>query len=260
MAKKPSSKPTLSAEEQKQRLAQLTAGIAAVPHVGPASFTPAAPAAEPASLSAAPGPDEAPATEVAATPPATESASAAPTAPTANESATDQPGPPSSAPDELPTPAAQPTADEAAAASSAPVVSPAPATSEVEQKGEKEPGPVTEAVESVAEQPTNSVSSESVAAPQPAVDLIPPAAVEAAEDGKFIIASLFAPPSEKRTFQVRITPDLQQFFQQVGTILGNGASSADIIHNILTQFRAQHGPQIARALQKELRKMLNPKP
>lgn len=256
MAKKPSSKPALSAEEQKLRLAQLTAGIAAVPHVGPASFMPAAPAAEPASLSAAPGPDEAPATEVAATEPA----SAAPTAPMANEPATDQPGPISSAPDELPTPAAEPAADEAAPASSAPIVSPAPATSEVEQKGEKEPGRVTEAVESVAEQPTSSVSSEPVAAPQPAADRIPPAAVEAAEDGKFILASLFAPPSEKRTFQVRITPDLQQFFQQVGTILGNGASSADIIHNILTQFRAQHGPQIARALQKELRKMLNPKP
>jgi|GEM_PF-3644641 len=66
-------------------------------------------------------------------------------------------------------------------------------------------------------------------------------------------AALVAASGEKKTFQVRITASHQQFFQQVGVLLGGGASSADVIHNILTAFRAAHEEQLQAALQQQLR-------
>jgi len=65
--------------------------------------------------------------------------------------------------------------------------------------------------------------------------------------------ALFAASGEKKTFQVRITASHQQFFQQVGVLLGGGASSADVIHNILTAFRAANEEQLLAALQQQLR-------
>lgn len=67
------------------------------------------------------------------------------------------------------------------------------------------------------------------------------------------LTALFAASGEKKTFQVRITASHQQFFQQVGVLLGAGASSADIIHNILTAFRAANEGQIQAALLQQLR-------
>ena len=45
----------------------------------------------------------------------------------------------------------------------------------------------------------------------------------------------------------------------MGLLLGGGASSADVIHNILSQFVEQHEQQIQKALQRQLRQMMNPK-
>ena len=72
-------------------------------------------------------------------------------------------------------------------------------------------------------------------------------------------AALFAASGEKKTFQVRITASHQQFFQQLGVLLGAGASSADVIHNILAAFRAANEEQLQKALQQQLAQLLLPK-
>ncbi|MFC7670574.1 hypothetical protein ACFQT0_26745 [Hymenobacter humi] len=76
---------------------------------------------------------------------------------------------------------------------------------------------------------------------------------------QFSFEGLYAPSEEKKTFQVRITATHQQLFQQMGLLLGGGASSADVIHNILNQFVEQHEQQIQKALQRQLRQMMSPK-
>ncbi|UOQ75185.1 hypothetical protein [Hymenobacter cellulosilyticus] len=79
------------------------------------------------------------------------------------------------------------------------------------------------------------------------------------ESGELDLARLFVPSSEKKGTTLRITADHQQFFTNMGFLLGNGASAPDIIHNILTRFRADHEAQIQKAMKKQMRQMMTPK-
>ncbi|SET97339.1 hypothetical protein [Hymenobacter actinosclerus] len=80
-----------------------------------------------------------------------------------------------------------------------------------------------------------------------------------AEGAELDLAQLFVPSAEKKGTTLRITADHQQFFTQIGFLLGAGASAPDIVHNILTRFRADHEAQIQKALKKKMRLMLSSK-
>ncbi|RSK45461.1 hypothetical protein [Hymenobacter rigui] len=85
------------------------------------------------------------------------------------------------------------------------------------------------------------------------------AAPVAAAGGELDLAQLFVPSAEKKTTTLRITADHQQYFTQLGFILGGGASAPDIIHNILTRFREEHEAQLQKAMKKQIRQMMAPK-
>ncbi|MBF9239874.1 hypothetical protein I2I05_20955 [Hymenobacter sp. BT683] len=80
-----------------------------------------------------------------------------------------------------------------------------------------------------------------------------------AETSELDLNRLFVPSSEKKGTTLRITADHQQFFTNLGFLLGNGASAPDIIHNILNRFRADHEAQIQKAMKKQMRQMMAPK-
>lgn len=84
----------------------------------------------------------------------------------------------------------------------------------------------------------------------------PTAAPMLTAGASYDVHSLFVPTKDKKTVMFRITPAMHQYFQQIGMILGNGASVPDVVHNILTQWRAEHGAQVQKAMQKQLRQML----
>ncbi len=77
--------------------------------------------------------------------------------------------------------------------------------------------------------------------------------------GELDLAQLFVPSAEKKTTTLRITADHQQYFTQLGFILGGGASAPDIIHNILNRFRQEHEAQLQKAMKKQIRQMMAPK-
>ena len=138
-----------------------------------------------------------------------------------------------------------------------PAITPVPAASiaPMEPKEEKAPAvaapapPVAPAAELSVEDASDEDEAEAV--PTPA----------ATGDGKdrLDLTSLFADSAEKKSFQIRITASHQQFFQQMGLLLGGGASSTDVIHNILAQFKAANEGQIQKAFQRQLRQMMSPK-
>jgi hypothetical protein len=113
---------------------------------------------------------------------------------------------------------------------------------------------------SVASAPVATPAAEPVEDAQIEEDEVTPTPTAMEEpNSKPDFSSLFVDSSEKKTFQVRITASHQQFFQQMGLLLGGGASSTDVIHNILAQFRAANEVPIQKAFQRELRKMMSPK-
>jgi len=129
------------------------------------------------------------------------------------------------------TPAPKPTAEPAPVAVAAPTIIPVP-----------EAGALTPDAADAPELPTPEPT-----APEP-VDPVEPTALD--------LAGLFVPSAEKKGATLRITSDHQQFFAQMGFLLGGGASAPDIIHNILTRFRTTHDAQVQKALQKQMRQML----
>ena len=231
MAKASTKKPKLTPEEQMAELARLTGSVAAISHMGTSQpFVLPNPAPEPAPTPAATAPEPAPVSVEAAPPvPAAKPEPSVPVAPvTATEPAPQLAAAPKPAVSAVP---AEPKGETASA-----VVAPAPPTA-----------PAAEAP--VADDLEEKVEVE--AAPTPA----------ATGDGKdkLDLTSLFADSAEKKTFQIRITASHQQFFQQMGLLLGGGASSTDVIHNILAQFKAANEAQIQKAFQRQLRQMMSPK-
>ena len=229
MAKASIKKPKLTPEEQMAELARLTGSVAAISHMG---------TSQPFVLTN-PVPETAPTPAASALEPAAVPVEAAPTV-----AALPEP-PVTVAPIAAAEPTPQPTTPPVPAASVAPI----------EPKGEKTPTvapPVPQsapAVELTVEDAPDEEEAE--AAPTPATT----------GDGKdkLDLTSLFADSAEKKSFQIRITASHQQFFQQMGLLLGGGASSTDVIHNILAQFKAANEAQIQKAFQRQLRQMMSPK-
>ena len=232
MAKASIKKPKLTPEEQMAELARLTGSVAAISHMGTSQpFVLPTTAPEPTPTPAASAPEPA-AVPVEAAPPV-EAVKTEPSVPVVPVAAT-EPAPPSAA---VPAPAASAAALEPKGETAPPVVAPAP--------------PATPAAELPVEADQEEEAVEVEAAPTPA----------ATGDGKekLDLTSLFADSAEKKTFQIRITASHQQFFQQMGLLLGGGASSTDVIHNILAQFKAANEAQIQKAFQRQLRQMMSPK-
>jgi hypothetical protein len=232
MAKASTKKPKLTPEEQMAELARLTGSVAAISHMGtsqPFVLPTPAPETTPTPAASAPEPAAVP-VEAAPSVPAAKPEPSVPVAPVA---------------------ASEPAPQLAAA----PV--PAVSTVTVEPKGEKASAvvapapPAAPASEAPGEDDLEEEEVEVEAAPTPA-------ATGDVKD-KLDLTSLFADSAEKKTFQIRITASHQQFFQQMGLLLGGGASSTDVIHNILAQFKAANEAQIQKAFQRQLRQMMSPK-
>jgi len=234
MAKASAKKPKLTPEEQMAELARLTGSVAAISHMGtsqPFVLPGVAPAPETMPMPAAHPPEPA-AVPVEATPPVP---------------AVQQEPPVTVAPIVAVEPTPQPATPQMPAASATPI----------EPKGEKAPAvatpvpPIAPAAELPVEDDQDEDEEDAEAVPTPA----------ATGDGKdkLDLTSLFEESSEKKTFQIRITAIHQQFFQQMGLLLGGGASSTDVIHNILAQFKEANEGQIQKAFQRQLRQMMSPK-
>jgi hypothetical protein len=226
MAKKtPESKEDAAARRQRE-LALLTSGVAAFSLMGEAP--------RPEATAAAPAPVESPAPAAQVEASAAQAATPAPAAPQ----------PASREPEEKKA-ETQPSA-------AANVVQAAPkAAAPVERVGE---GPVSPGAASPPAVPVPAEADNEDADPAEEEALPEPPA--AAETSELVLAQLFVPSAEKKGTTLRITADHQQFFTNLGFILGSGASAPDIIHNILTRFRADHEQQIEKALKKQLRQLL----
>ncbi|WP_201982581.1 hypothetical protein [Hymenobacter rubidus] len=232
MAKASTKKPKPTPEEQMAELARLTGSVAAISHMGTSQpFVLPTPAPEATPTPAATAPEAAAVPVEAASP--VPAAKPEPSVPVALVAAT-EPAPQFAA---APEPAASAVPVEPKGEKQSPVVAPAPSAAPSAEL------PVADAEEEEA--------VEVEAAPMPA----------ATGDGKdkLDLTSLFADSAEKKTFQIRITASHQQFFQQMGLLLGGGASSTDVIHNILAQFKAANEAQIQKAFQRQLRQMMSPK-
>lgn len=226
MAKKTIESKEAAAERRQRELAALTSGVAAFSLMGDA----------PRPVAPAPAPAETPAAAVAemlATPSTPSAAEVAPPAASKEpEGKKAAPAPEVAAVPAAPVQAVEPAAaapapvgEEPRSTAPAPLPSPAPASAPEEEDGE----------EAEEELP--------VATPVAELDL----------------AQLFVPSAEKKTTTLRITADHQQYFTQLGFILGGGASAPDIIHNILSRFREEHEAQLQKAMKKQIRQMMAPK-
>lgn len=229
MAKLPTKKKEKTPEEKAAELAAMMGDVSPI-RLTPKAAQPAAdtPSSQPSTPLASPEPAAASVTPVpAATPPVAAQLPVVASVPA--PTASDRGGAKKKS-----TP--QPAAPQPAAATAAPVAAP----EETEPEEAEEPEETEEIDDETFDEPT----------PEPAA--VPPVAVEASYD----VNSLFVPTKDKKTVMFRITPAMHQYFQQIGMILGNGTSVPDVVHNILTQWKAQHGPHVQKAMQKQLRKML----
>ena len=71
--------------------------------------------------------------------------------------------------------------------------------------------------------------------------------------GTVELASLFIPSADKKTFTMRLTDAHYQYLLLLGTIVGNGTSPPDIVHNILAHFIDRNDTQIQKSIAKHLR-------
>ncbi|MBT9395030.1 hypothetical protein KLP40_17825 [Hymenobacter sp. NST-14] len=226
MAKKTPESKEAAAERRQRELAALTSGVAAFSLMGDAP-RPATPA---------PAPVEAPAPATAQAPvvPATAAVAAPPVG------AKEQEGKKvASAPEPAPAPAAPVQAVESVMEAPAPIGEEPRATAL----------PVPPAAASTPEEPDDAEAD----------DELPASTAPVAAAGELDLTQLFVHSSEKKTTTLRITADHQQYFAQLGFILGGGASAPDIIHNILNRFRQEHEAQLQKAMKKQIRQMMAPK-
>ncbi|GAB3327555.1 hypothetical protein ACFQT0_27905 [Hymenobacter humi] len=157
-----------------------------------------------------------------------------------------------------PEPAAAPAPEAAAPA-------PEPNTSALEPAAEPTPAPaaapVPEPAPTLAAGPAAKASVAPVASVPngenvPEVEHSPNAGPEpgsAVEVGTVELASLFTPSVDKKVFTMRLTDAHYQYLLLLGTIVGNGASPPDIVHNIIAQFIDKNDAQIQKAITKQLR-------
>ncbi|GAA4379840.1 hypothetical protein [Hymenobacter koreensis] len=166
------------------------------------------------------------------------------------------PAAPAPAATPAPEPALQPAGKKAAAppAVETPAQDKAASTTAPAKRVGEEPVASLKAVSAPAQGDTEPEADEDPEQDAPEVE-----AATSTEPGELDLARLFVPSSEKKGTTLRITADHQQFFTNMGFLLGNGASAPDIIHNILTRFRADHEAQIQKAMKKQLRQLMTPK-
>lgn len=157
-----------------------------------------------------------------------------------------------------PEPAAAPAPEAAAPA-------PEPNTSALEPAAEPTPAPTaapvpepapTLAAGPAANAPVAPVASVPNGENVPEVEHSPNAGPEpgsAVEVGTVELASLFTPSVDKKVFTMRLTDAHYQYLLLLGTIVGNGASPPDIVHNIIAQFIDKNDAQIQKAITKQLR-------
>ncbi|WP_426491342.1 hypothetical protein [Hymenobacter sp. 102] len=228
MAKKTPESKEAAAERRQRELAALTSGVAAFSLMGDA----------PRPEALAPAPAQAP------TPAAPETLAAPATPPVAvtlRPAAAKEPAGKKAAP-----------APEVAAVPAAPVqaIEPAATVPVGEKPRAAVPAPVPSPAPARAPEEDDEAETD---------DELPTPAPVMAGGGELDLAQLFVPSAEKKTTTLRITADHQQYFTQLGFILGGGASAPDIIHNILNRFRQEHEAQLQKAMKKQIRQMMAPK-
>lgn len=230
MAKLPAKKPKLTPEEQLAELAALTGDVAAINLMhSPAPVPPAAPVSAPAELATpTPAVDDA----VTAQAPSTSSATAA-------EQVTNMPPASDGVGEEQPK-------GKSASADVVPTLAPVP-----QHTIEEQPAAIATAAPAPTAE-TTATDDDSVPEEETA-----PAEVPARSAGTaYSLDALFEPSKDKKTVMMRITPALHQYFQQIGLLLGDGASVPDVVHNILLEWKTLHGQEVQKALQKQMRLML----
>lgn len=268
---KSSAKPRPTDEERRAKLALLTSDVASV-NLLDGGTIPSGPSSPPAPTSPEPSTETAPATAGAVDAVKEVAIPAAPFASTSEGDAAAQAATVTAAPapDEQENNQEQEGEKSQAPAHVEPVAA---------DLAHVEPAPVPAAV---APEPTSAPAVASVAAAPiaaPPVAAVPelPATEVASDDeadagadgvgepttakpaaagvfGELDLVALFAPSAEKKSTTLRVTTANQQFFSQLGLVLGNNASAPDIIHNILTMFRTQNEPALKRLIKKALAK------
>lgn len=240
MAKLPAKKPKLTPEEQLAELAALTGDVAAINLMHPSTPTPQPAAVAPMSPPAEPGAPVA-ATPVAAVPDvATAPVASVSKAPVVAEPTTGTSAPTAGVGEGEPEGKSEPVRAAASAPAPEPAAAELPAA--IVPPSEVTTAPVVEAV---------------AAEPALADETTEPTTTPGRATGTgYTLDGLFEPSKEKKTVMMRITPALHQYFQQIGLLLGDGASVPDVVHNILMEWKALHGPEVQKALQKQMRLML----
>lgn len=146
-----------------------------------------------------------------------------------------------------------PPAEAEAPAASEPATTPAPEVPTPEPTASTPapvptPGPEPEAPVPVAAAATK--DNDSAVEPSPGAI---PDSVTTVEVGAVELASLFKPSADKKVFTMRLTDAHYQYLLLLGTIVGNGASAPDIVHNIIEHFIDKNDQQIQKAIAKQLR-------
>lgn len=146
-----------------------------------------------------------------------------------------------------------PTPEAAVPAASEPATSPAPEAPAPEPTALKPapvrtPEPEPEAPAPVAAAVTK--TNDSAVEPSPVAI---PDSTTTVEVGAVELASLFKPSADKKVFTMRLTDAHYQYLLLLGTIVGNGASAPDIVHNIIEHFIDKNDQQIQKAIAKQLR-------
>lgn len=196
-----------------------------------------------------------------------EKAPATPAAAIANSPA-NPPAPVAASPEATPTPAAEtisppappsvPAAVKPEPQADSPAAAPAPAVVEAP------PEPA------VAQSPAPA-SSPAAPAPAPAAETeltddepeTEPADTEPGTSGggnheMFDLANLFVPnPPGSKKSTCRLTAQHHQYLLMLGTLLGNGMSPPEILHNIVEQFIASQDKQVQKAITKQMRQVRN---
>lgn len=121
------------------------------------------------------------------------------------------------------------------------------------------PGPEPEA--SAAPEPDQVAAAPNQESPSDIKDLrvFIPDLFPITKAGSFDLASLFVPPSEKKTAQMRLTNTHYQYLLLLGTIVGGGATPPDIVYNLVEQFIAKHDAQVQKAIAKQMRQRISKK-
>lgn len=233
MSKQKPKKPALSEEERRARMAALTSDVAAVNLLD--GRTMPSPTATPTA--------DAPVSPAAPAEPTQAASSPAPAAPTLTPAPQHDVAGEVMVPAEIPVGGIEQEGEKSAASTqvaspmSKPALPPEPVLVPAPVVVASTAGPQDEA--EAADRGGEGVSEEAAPVGQP---------------GELNIAGLFTRSSEKKDTTLRITAGHQQFFNQLGLVLGNGASAPDIIHNILMQFRQQHEAALAKQVKKALAK------